>query len=101
MSMKAYETPNLLSESGVAITPDTSQSYNGYDAVNLIQNLSIRSGTYSWKPYDETGVQVTYDSCFITTQDQLAANNHQLVLGIDLGQSYFMHAILIVQDMWS
>ena len=65
--MKAYETPNLLNESGVEITPDTSQSYNGYDAVNLIQNLFIRSGAYSWKPYDETGVQVTYDSCFITT----------------------------------
>ena len=65
--MKAYETPNLLNESGVSITPDTSQSYNGYDAVNLIQNLSVRGGTHTWKPYDETGVQVTYDSCFITT----------------------------------
>ena len=60
--------PNLLHElSTVSITPDTSQSYNSYDAINLIQNLSIRSPKYTWKPYDETGVQVTYDSCFITT----------------------------------
>ena len=54
--MKAYETPNLLNEIGVSITADTSQSYNGFDAVNLIKNLSVRGGAYHWKPYDKTGV---------------------------------------------
>ena len=63
--------------------------------------MSIRGARHNWKPYDETGVPVTYESCYITTENELAANNHQLVLGIDLGQSYFMHAILIVQDMWN
>ena len=44
---------------------------------------------------------MTYESCFKTTNTELASNNHQLVLGVDLGRSYFMHAILAVQDFFT
>ena len=36
MSMKAYETPNLLSQNGVTITSDTSTGEINYEATNLI-----------------------------------------------------------------
>ena len=49
--MKAYETPNLLNYSGVAITDDTSPALAGFEAVNLIQNISIRSAGNDLKPY--------------------------------------------------
>ena len=53
MSMKAYETPNLLSLSDVSITKDTSASLSNFEAVNLIQNLSVRSVGNNIKPYKD------------------------------------------------
>ena len=44
---------------------------------------------------------MTYESCYITTENELAANNHQLVLGVDLGRSFLLHAILVVQDLFT
>ena len=51
--MKAYETPNLLSLSDVSITSDTSPSLATFEAVNLIQNLSIRSSGNNLRPYKD------------------------------------------------
>lgn len=73
---------------------------SGFEAVNLINNLSVRSSGDSYKPYDSTGTQVTYESCFITTENELGANGHQLMLGVDFGKSFLMHAILMVQDVY-
>ena len=96
MSLKAYETPNLISLNGVSITSDTSISLPSFEAVNLIQNLETRSSGNNYYPKNSLGNLVTYESCFKTTQNELAANDHQLVLGLDFGRSFFQHAILIV-----
>ena len=69
--------------------------------MNLIQNLEVRSAGNGFKPFSDDTNQVSYESCFKTTDVELASNNHQLVLGVDLGRSYFMHAILIVQDYFT
>ena len=51
-------------------------------------------------PYKDLTTQVTYDSCFaVAGTDKFEEFNNQFVLGIDLGQSFFQHAINFVQDM--
>ena len=67
--------------------------------MNLITNLNVRSPGNSVKPYYDGSNAVTYESCFKTSQTELAGNNHLLVLGVDLGRSFFQHVILIVQDL--
>ena len=50
-AIRVYETPNLLSQSDISITPDTSTSLAGYEADNLITNLDVRSPGNHVKPY--------------------------------------------------
>ena len=47
---------------------------------------------------DSDATVASYNSCFSTTNVQLADENHLYVLSIDLKDSFFMHAILIVQE---
>ena len=68
-SLKAYQVPNLLQVLPVGITSDTSPSLTGYEAVNLIRNLSDRSCGNNFKPnLDEFGTKGMYESCFKTTE---------------------------------
>ena len=41
-----------------------------------------------------------YDSCFKFTHNELAANDYIFILGIDLGQTLFQHAIFLSQDFY-
>lgn len=48
-------------------------------------------------PFDSAGTLLASTfSCFKTTTDLTGS---QYILGIDLGQSYFVHAILVVESM--
>ena len=50
---------------------------------------------------DETGeTDDDIQSCFVTTNEQLSADNHQFILGLDLQSSYFQHAIVLVHDFY-
>ena len=91
MSFKVYETPNLLSLGTASITMDTSPSNDAdHTASNLIQNLQHRSPGNSVAIYeDDTDTAMDYKSCYETDNTVLAADGHRLVLGIDLGWSYF------------
>ena len=89
-SMRLYEVPNLLQIVAATITGDTSQSKATYEAVNLITNLDSRSsGNYLHPIINSIGTQGTNEPCFKTSEVQLDSLDTILVLGIDLGESFF------------
>ena len=99
-SLKAYQIPNLLDKYPARITADTSHSLPGYEAENLIRNLSSRSCGNDLQPLiDSYGHKATHKSCYRVSDVQLKDQGHILVLGVDLGVSVTQHAILIVEDM--
>jgi len=49
---------------------------------------------------DDAGSAGTHKSCFMTGQAQLSSNGHKLEITINLGAVYFLHSILVVQDLW-
>ena len=72
--VKLYETPNLLENTGgsspqIKITPDTSVSVIGFEAKNLIKNLSARSCTPGSRACISSLPSYSdYESCFKTTE---------------------------------
>ena len=98
-SIKLYEIPNILQIAAATITGDTSQSIATYEAVNLIKNLDSRSsGNYLHPIINSIGTQGTNEPCFKTSEVQLDSLDTILVLGIDLGESFFQHSILVIED---
>lgn len=70
-------------------------------ATNLVTNLDNRSSGNGIQPCnDALGNFATYESCFVTTDVQLSMTGMQYVLGIDHKESYFQHAVLLVQDLY-
>ena len=68
-------------------------------ATNLITNLSSRTAGNNLDPFvDMTYTKGGHESCYKTTNVELAALNHQLVININFGKSVFQHAFLLVQD---
>ena len=97
--MRLYEIPNILQIVEATITGDTSQSIATYEAVNLIKNLDSRSsGNYLHPIINSIGTQGTNEPCFKTSEVQLDSLDTILVLGIDLGESFFQHSILVIED---
>ena len=88
--IKLYETSNLLEEqsSKIEITSNTSTPLEGYEPINLLQNLKNRScggdhqsGMVS--PYNGTTAEfLEQNSCFKPTLNGLKDNNHQFIFGI-------------------
>ena len=101
--LRVYQTPNILQKleatSQVTISaPAPTESK--YAADNLIKNLASREQTrYAQPAIDFDLNKGNYYSCFITSNSQLAAEGNILRITIDLGQSYFQHAILAVQGV--
>ena len=70
-------------------------------AINLVQNLesrSINSTVNARIDASSTGATASYYSCY--TADEIAINQdgNFFKLVIDLGDSYFQHALLILDD---
>ena len=43
--------------------------------------------------------EATYKSCYIVTELEISSAGHLLIFGIDLGNIYFQHAILIIESI--
>ena len=101
--MRVYQTPNIIQklEEKLQVTisaPSPSQSK--YAADNLIKNLASRDQFRNRKPAIDFNLNTgDYYSCYITSNAQLAAEGNILRITVDLGQSYFQHAILAVQGL--
>ena len=73
-----------------------------FAATNLITNLDSRSSGNNLKPLiDLSGNRAAYQPCFKTTHVELGPEGHIQILGFDLSETVFMHAILLVQDLFS
>ena len=96
--IRVYQVPNLLQElTSVGITSDTSpSSYANRSATNLITNLNNRSSN-DWVPIFAIDKGLgSYRSCYIVSESEISSAGHIFKLGIDLGDIYFQHAILII-----
>ena len=88
--IKLYESTNLLQEqsSKIEITSNTSAPLEGYEPINLLQNLKNRSCGGSRQsgmvsPYNGTTAEfLEQNSCFKPTRNGLKDNNHQFIFGI-------------------
>ena len=69
-----------------------------YKAENLIQNLGKRSQEIDSHPKENWSGNKLTDvlSCYVTTEAELSKEGHLLKIQIDLGESFFQHAILLV-----
>lgn len=66
---------------------------------NLVTNLSTRSSRQDYRPLvDNVGNRASFETCFVTTETQLAPEGDMLVLGFDLRKSMMVHAVLVMQD---
>ena len=74
-----------------------------YGADNLVKNLSVRSSGTLYKAvlFNNLTVyqQVEYETCYKTTSDVLGDLGNIMEVTFDLGETFFVHAILIVQDL--
>ena len=97
-----YQSQDLLVVLGdsVSITPDTVASLAPWSATNLIINAGTRRASSDWDPMID--ILQTFDSsiisCYFTEQESWPDNN-TFVMGVDLGGSFFIHAILLVTDL--
>ena len=99
--IRAYQTPNLLSIGPAEVFYATEASDPTLGASNLVENLSSRSSTSSWKArLSNSSVRVDHKSCYIVTSDAVKADGNLLKLVIDLKQSFFQHAVLVVGDLY-
>lgn len=101
----AYQTSNLLEvlSGTVSITPDTvPDNGGGLVATNLLNNLGSRRCSTFHKPMiDINGNKDnSIESCFRTDQTSWSDPN-TFILGVDLGDSFFVHTVLLVEDFRS
>jgi len=97
--MRLYQTPNLLEllSGSVSIVTAPDPKDAKWRATNLITNLSRRTSGNNLEPLiDYVPNDATFESCFKTTQVEMAATSHKFVFTLDLSDKYFVHAILVV-----
>ena len=79
--------------------PDPSNNF--FPATNLITNLVSRTSGNNLKPMiNSLGNRATYESCYKTSYVQLEPLDNKLEITINFGAPYFMHCILMVQDVF-
>ena len=89
---------------GAIITKDTSQSFSGFEAINLLTNLDNRSCNSSFNPFTapatsaSTAVASSQSSCFKTDELILTADGDIFKLGIKFPHSVTIHAVLYSED---
>ena len=70
-------------------------------AENLIENLSFRTSGDGYKPLIDIDNRASFESCYKTTQDELSAHGNMMIITLDLQNPMFVHAVLIIQDLFS
>jgi len=101
--IRVYQSPNLLQHfQGKVTVSAPAPKAPEFAATNLITNLDSRSSGNNNRPLiDVFGNRATYQPCFKTTNVELGPEGHIQVLGFDLSETVFMHAILLVQDFFT
>ena len=84
------------------MTADTTYpSVNGFEFVNLFQNLEHRSSGNNLKaitvaaPNKQT---LSQNTCFKVDYAALKSNDNKFIIGFDFSESVFIHAVLHSQD---
>ena len=68
----------------------------------MITNYGSRTSGNNYTPIiDWSGNAASFESCFKTSNTQLSVDGDRLVITIDLTQEMFVHAILLVQDVYN
>lgn len=72
----------------------------GFEALNLLRNLEHRSTSSKARATLDPNVPTTLseETCFKSSFDQIRANGDKFIIGLDFGESVFMHAIVHAQD---
>ena len=85
--IRVYTTPNLFYK-GATILEAPDPVLTSKNAENLVTNLRVRSPRNEFNPIidAEGNRSQTIESCFVTTEKQLASSDHIFVLGFDLGE---------------
>jgi len=101
--VRAYQTQNLIYvlQGTVTISATASPINAAQSPQNLITNLDFRtSGDTNVAPIiNASGTLASYKSCYRTSRTQMSAQNHLMVLTVDLKSSFFQHAVLFVGDI--
>ena len=89
-NLRLYQTPNALLEFLGVATVSAPPSLVGFEADNLITNPSSRTSGNNLKPLiDSAGNRAAYESCYKTTDAELAPLGDVMVITIDFGKSIF------------
>lgn len=99
--IKAYSVTNLLYQSATILEAPTPNVVTK-SAQNLVENLRTRTQRNIFNPLiDMAGNRASFESCFLTTDLEMASYNHQYVLGFDLQKPMMIHAVLVAQDQFN
>ena len=100
---RLYQTPNLLQElSGTVTVTGPTPISASYPVTNLINYLDKRPcGNNRFPIIDAYGNKESYQTCYKTSNAELSTLNDTLVISFNLGSTYFLHAILIVADVYA
>ena len=106
--MRLYQTQNLLDiQTGTTTVTAPDPKHADYAVTNLISNLRSRSSGNDLSPLKAPampsvmiGETASYRSCYKTTDAQLAALDHKLKIEFDLGDSFFQHCVVLIQDLY-
>ena len=103
---------NLLEGAEVIAAPAPKNQDSYWSAKNLIENLETRSPrsdinavTFWDGVQSSAGTQIvttsTKSSCFVTTDEELDADNDLFVLTIDLKAKYLVDGFLLTEDTFN
>ena len=68
---------------------------------NLIHNLKTRTSGNNFMPrIDSNDNRAATDSCYETSYVQLGPLGDKMVITVDLSKTFFVHAVLVVQDLF-
>lgn len=85
----------------IKISAPTAKS-NDFEATNLITHLDSRTSGNNLKPQlDQIGTRATYNSCYKTTEVQLGPLGNKMIITINLGKPFLVHAMLVIQDLYT
>ena len=67
----------------------------------MIENLGTRTSGNNLAPLiDASSNTASFESCFKTSHAQLSALGNKLTITVNLTKEMFVHAILLVQDVY-
>ncbi len=95
-----------MQEGSPTIVTSPTESDAAFAATNLITAFDKRQASSQFGPLSPTGTEeppATAGVCFKTDGTNLQSDGHNYVLGVGFNKSYFINAILVVQDIenWS